>query len=68
MSNWELKCDDLETFTAFDAPTRALILRLLDEPTDADFAALKERPNAVMLATWLGELPAYSSVGYGDDE
>lgn len=50
---------DLETFKGQDAPTRALILRLLDEPSDADFIELANHPNGAMLATWLLELPAY---------
>ena len=64
---WELQGSDLETFKALDQPTRQLMLRLVDEPNDADFDALKRHPNAVMLATWLGELPAYRG-GYDDDE
>lgn len=65
--DWELQGSDLETFKSLDGPTRKLILRLLDEPTDADFESLRSHPNRLMLATWLGELPAYRG-GYDDGE
>lgn len=58
---------DLETFKSLDKPTRALILRLLDVPTDEDHEALRRHPNGAMLANWLLELPAYSKVDYDDD-
>jgi hypothetical protein len=67
MTDWAFRGVDLETFKGFDQPTRALILRLLDKPTDGDWDALKDHPNAAILASWLGELPAYRG-GYEDDE
>ncbi|MBM0127580.1 hypothetical protein [Pimelobacter simplex] len=51
---------DLETFQSLDRPTRHLVLRLLDEPTETDWVALDKHPNGKMLASWLLELPAYS--------
>jgi len=68
MSDWELKNEDLETFKGLDQPTRQLILRLLDEPTALDFAALQDHPNGALLATWLLQQPAYCGVEVEDDE
>jgi len=56
---WKLKDADLNTFRALDKDTRSLVLRMLDDPTDSDFTALKAHPNAEVLASWLLELPAY---------
>ncbi len=58
-STWELRDADLQTFQALDQPSRHLILRLLDEPSSADFADLAAQPNGAMLANWLLALPAY---------
>ncbi|WP_435594656.1 hypothetical protein [Tsukamurella tyrosinosolvens] len=56
---WEHQDADLQTFLALEPTTRMLILRLLDAPTDRDFAALAAHPNGAMLASWLLEQPAY---------
>ena len=68
MTDWELQNEDLETFKGLDQPTRQLILRLLDEPTEPDFAALQDHPNGALLAAWLIEQPAYRGVEVDDDE
>ena len=59
---WPNRDVDLETFEALDQPTRNLILRMIDEPTDDDHAELRDHPNGRMLASWLLELPAYGDV------
>lgn len=66
MSWPEMRSADLATFQVQDAPTRNLILRLLDHPTDADHDELQRHPNSAMLANWLLELPAYANATYDD--
>ncbi|TDZ87355.1 hypothetical protein DE4585_00347 [Mycobacteroides salmoniphilum] len=69
MRAWDTKDADLETFQMLDAPTRSLILRMLDEPTDDDHAALGSHPRAAMIASWLLTLPPYRNInGYEDDQ
>ncbi|RIT28915.1 hypothetical protein D2E76_26450 [Mycobacteroides abscessus] len=68
MRAWDTKDADLETFQTLDPPTRSLISRMLDEPTDDDHAALRSHPSGRMLASWLLTLPSYRDVdGYEDD-
>lgn len=64
---WEMRGIDLETFRALDRPTRHLILRLLDSPTESDQAALAAHPQGKALASWLLTLPAYVDVPDDDD-
>jgi hypothetical protein len=64
----EMQDADLETFKSLDKPTRTLVLRLLDSPTDKDHDALDRHPNGAMLASWLLTLPAYANSSYDDDE
>ncbi|MDL9944271.1 hypothetical protein QSJ19_01465 [Gordonia sp. ABSL11-1] len=66
-TDWPTQDVDLETFQSLDAPTRSLILRMLDDPTDSDHQALTDHPNSKMLATWLLQLPPYQSA-YDEEE
>ncbi|WP_210686361.1 hypothetical protein [Mycolicibacterium sp. GESEQ-9] len=69
MSNnaWRMRDVDLETFMSLDKGTRILVLRMLDDPTDADFTELRNHPNAQSLASWLLELPPYLRAAENDD-
>lgn len=65
---WESQAVDLETFKALDKPTRQLILRLLDEPTDRDWEDLRQHPQGEALASWLLLLPAYAATPDIEDD
>lgn len=65
---WEMRDVDTETFQALDKPTRQLILRLLDSPTERDHAALAEHPQGKALASWLLALPPYADAPDEDDD
>jgi hypothetical protein len=58
----------LATFLTLEPDTRALILRLLDSPTESDFAELDAHPAGRGLAEWLVTLPAYANSSYEDEE
>lgn len=64
----EMRNVDLETFKSLDAPTRALVLRMLDHPTAEDHEALRAHPDKIMLSSWLLELPAYANIPDDVDE
>ncbi len=49
----------LAQFRDLDDETRALVLRLLDSPTDRDFLELGGHPARRAIAQWLLTLPAY---------
>lgn len=53
-------------FRSFDAETRALVIRLLDSPTEADLVELAAMPHGTALAQWLLTLPAYRNAPDGD--
>ncbi len=59
MSTSLLRKVDRETFLSLDRATKLLVLRMLDQPTAADFDDLRNHPNAVALASWLLDLPPY---------
>ena len=59
---WELSREDAETFLAFDAATRNLIIRMLDEPNDDDWLELERHEQGAMIAAWLLTLPAYAEL------
>lgn len=65
---WSLRSEDLATFQSLDRPTRHLILRLLHEPADSDWASLAAHPQGKALASWLLELPAYREVPDDEDD
>jgi hypothetical protein len=46
-------------FRRVDAETRALIRRLLDDPSDTELRALHEHPDGAALSEWLLSLPSY---------
>lgn len=56
------------TFRSFDPETRALVVRLLDSPTEADFAELDSLPHGTALAQWLLTLPAYRDAPDEDED
>lgn len=56
----------LAAFMSLESETRTLVLRLLDSPTDSDFAALASHPAGRSLAEWLLTLPAFAN-GSGSD-
>jgi hypothetical protein len=58
---------DLATFRALKPERRNLVLRLLHQPTEADFAALAALEGGKDLARWLLTLPAYRDSG-NDEE
>ncbi len=58
----------LATFLSLDAGTRSLVLRLLNEPTDSDFDALKSHPDARSLAEWLTTLPWWTNSPREEEE
>jgi hypothetical protein len=55
-------------FRSLDVETRALVLRLLDSPTEADFAELQSHPASRAVAGWLLTLPAYVNAPEGEDD
>lgn len=56
------------TFQSFDPETRALVIRLLDSPTEADVADLRGLPHGKALAQRLLTLPAYRNAPDDDDD
>lgn len=66
--NWSTREEDQRTFLSLDQPTRALILRLLSDPSDADWEELGKHPNSRKLTEWLFSQPAYQRAAEGDDE
>lgn len=56
------------TFRSLDPDTRALVIRLLESPTTADFAELESLPHGRALAQWLLTLPAYTNTLEDDEE
>lgn len=65
---WAMRDIDLETFKAFDNPTRQLVLRLLDSPTDRDWDSLGQHVQGKAIASWLLTLPAYAPTPYNEDD
>jgi hypothetical protein len=59
---------DLGTFFSLDRETRALVLRLLNAPTDEDQTDLAAHPAGRSIAQWLLTLPAYREPYWIDDE
>ena len=55
-------------FRDLDDETRALVLRLLDSPSEFDFGELAQHPAGVALAQWLLTLPAYVNAPDDDDD
>ncbi len=54
-------------FRGLDEDARALVLRMLDSPSEADHAALAAHPAGRALAQWLLTLPAYVNASYDDE-
>ena len=55
-------------FRALDRGTRALVLRRLDSPNDADFRDLDQHPQGTGIAQWLLTLPSYVNATDTDNE
>ena len=58
----------LAQFLDLDKPTKALVLRLLDQPAEADWTEFGSLPNGKALARWLMTLPAYRNAPDYEDE
>jgi hypothetical protein len=58
----------LARFLSLEPRTRQLITRLLDSPSEQDWAELKAHPDAVDLAGWLLTLPAYVNARDDDED
>jgi hypothetical protein len=67
-NEWPLRAEDVETFRSLDEPTRRLVLRLLESPSERDFAELRQHPGGAMVAEWLLVLPAYAKAYDEDDD
>jgi hypothetical protein len=58
----------LATFVTLDPDTRNLVLRLLDSPSEDDWAELGQRLDSEAIAKWLLTLPAFREAPESDDE
>lgn len=67
---WDFRQEDLQTFNAFDQPTRHLILHLIDSkaPSEEIFEQLNKHPQGETLSEWLLQLPGFQADYSLDDD